>query len=307
MTFTPSDLDAIAARLATTGEIDASYSYVGMGATAWDRYVRWQEDGGSPNILTSTLSMLRDAHEDLIAPLRGPVRVVDLGPGNGAPVRGVLERLQAAGRLERYVAVDTSPEMLTIAQTNLRSWLGPAAELEFHRRDFASDALADLRGPATLVLLTGGTLLNFADPVAVLRHVRQIARVVAFTVRADTVANRIVRFGEDKADARGEAEADLPMRLSAMLDQLGVPREYYEPEFGFDETTRQRYLRVRLTRPATVAGRVTLPVGYRVQLLRYLHRSPEELTSMLDAAGYQPLTVHRRADGEFLLIAGRSA
>ena len=299
MTFTSDDLDRIAADLAATGEIDARYSYMGQGAATWDRFTTWQEGDPTPNVLHFTLGMLRDAHDDLFAALPGPVRVVDLGPGNGVPVRGVLERLRASGRLDGYSGVDASAEMLAIAEANLRAWLGPAAPLRFHRRDFTAAPLADLRGPATLALLTGGTLLNFADPVAVLRHAREAADVVAFVARVDTVANRtFFRFGET------ETGEDIPVRYRAMLDRLGVHRDRYEPEVGFDDRTRQRFLRIRLTSPVTVAGRLPLPAGRSVHLWRYHHRTEAELTTMLDAAGYTPLTARRTPDGEFLLLAG---
>lgn len=299
MTFTSDDLDHIAAHLAATGEIDARYSYMGEGAATWDRHATWQESDTVPNMLHATVSMLRDACDDLVAPLHGPVRVIDLGPGNGIPVRGMLEQLQAAGRLERYIGVDFSAEMLSIAEANLRAWLGPASLLEFHRRDFAADPLADLRGPATLVLLPGGTLLNFPDPVAVLHHAREAADVIAYVASTDTIANRaLFRFGEHE---RGE---DIPERYRAMLESLGVRRDQYEPEIGFDSTKRQRYLRVRLTGPVTVAGRLTLPAGHRVHLWRYQHRSADELAAMLETAGYAPLTVRRSPDGEYLLLAG---
>ncbi|MEU4237418.1 hypothetical protein [Actinoplanes sp. NPDC026619] len=77
-----------------------------------------------------------------------------------------------------------------------------------------------------------------------------------------------------------------------------------DPEIGFDGETRERYLRIRLTGPVTPAGRLALPAGQRVHLWRYYHRSAEELTAMLGAAGYPPLTVRRSADGEFALVAG---
>jgi hypothetical protein len=91
-----------------------------------------------------------------------------------------------------------------------------------------------------------------------------------------------------------------------MLDRLGLERECYEPEFGYDDTTRQRYLRIHLTRPVTVAGRLTLPAGRRVHLWRHHHRSPDELAAMLVAAGYVPLTTRCAGDREFLLFAGRN-
>jgi hypothetical protein len=56
-----------------------------------------------------------------------------------------------------------------------------------------------------------------------------------------------------------------------------------------------------------VAGRLTLPAGRRVHLWRYHHRSADELTAMLESAGYAPLTVRRSPDDEFLLVAGRVA
>jgi L-histidine N-alpha-methyltransferase len=300
MTFTPDELDHLVAHLAATGEIDTRYSYLGGGAATWDRFVSWQQGGAEANVLHSTLDLLRDAHDGLVAPLPGPVRVVDLGPGNGVPVRGLLERLRAGGRLERYVGVDTSAEMLAVAEANLRAWLGPAASLAFHRRDFTADPLGDLRGPATLVLLAGGTLLNFADPVAVLRHVREVADVIVWTARADTGANRaFFRFGETNTGQ------DIPERYRAMLDRLGVRRDRYEPEVGFDDTNRERYLRIRLTGPVTIGGRLALPAGRRLSLWRYLHRSADELAAMRETAGYSPLIDRRSRDGEFVLLAGR--
>jgi L-histidine N-alpha-methyltransferase len=303
VTFKSEDLDRIAAHLVVSGEIDARYSYVGeAAAAAWDRFVAWQERETAPNGVHATRSLLRDAYDELTNPLRGPVRVVDLGPGNGVPVRGVLERLRASGRLERYVAVDMSVEMLAIAEANLRAWLGPDAPLEFRCRDFAVDPLADLRGPATLVLLAGGTLLNFADPVAVLRHVRDVADVVVCEVRVDTIANRALFLVHEPGQGN-----DIPRRYRAMLDSLGIPRDRYEPERGFDEMTRQRYLRIRLTGPVTVAERLILPAGSRVHLWRYHHHTPDELTAMLGMAGYTSLTNRLSADGEFLLFAGCKA
>ncbi|MEU4689112.1 hypothetical protein [Actinoplanes sp. NPDC023714] len=139
--------------------------------------------------------------------------------------------------------------------------------------------------------------MNFADPAAVLRHIRQAADVVAHVARPDSPANRaFFRFAED--------ETDFPSEYLTMLEHLGVHRADYEPEIGFDDTTRERYLRIHLTAPVTVAGRVTLPAGRSVQLWRYRHRSPEELTAMMSEAGYAPLLDHRSPDGQFALIAG---
>jgi hypothetical protein len=85
MSFTAEELDDIATHLAATGEIDARHSYLGEGAATWDRFVTWQQSEGSANILHATLGLLADAHSTLAGALSGPVRVVDLGPGNAMP------------------------------------------------------------------------------------------------------------------------------------------------------------------------------------------------------------------------------
>ncbi|WP_433220490.1 L-histidine N(alpha)-methyltransferase [Dactylosporangium sp. CS-047395] len=301
MTLTSDDLDRIAAELAETGEIDSRWVYMAEGAEFWDRYVTWQEGDATPNLTGTALDLLRAAHDDLIAPLTGPVRVLDLGPGNGIPARGVLERLATAGRLERYIGIDASAEMFAIAERNLRTWLGPDIPLEFHRRNFTADPLTDLRGPATLALLIGGTLLNCTDPVAVLRHARTAADVIVHGARVDTVTNRtFFRFSPT------ETGEDIPDRHRALLDRLGVPRSHYEPEIGYDDTTRQRYLRIHVTCPVTVADRLTLPAGRRVLLWRYHHLAADEHIAMLEAAGWTKLTARLTPDGEFLLLAGRA-
>ncbi|WP_430787924.1 hypothetical protein [Actinoplanes sp. G11-F43] len=110
--------------------------------------------------------------------------------------------------------------MLAIAEANVRSWLRPDARLEFHRRDFTVDPLTDLRGPSTLALVTGGTLLNFTDPVAVLRHLRHGADLLAWVARVDTVTNRT-----DFASSRTGSGQDIPEKSRLLLDALNVPRD----------------------------------------------------------------------------------
>ncbi|WP_436532375.1 L-histidine N(alpha)-methyltransferase [Actinoplanes sp. HUAS TT8] len=299
MTFTPEELDELAAHLAATGEIDSRFSYRGDGAAAWDRLATWQQHDPEPNALHATHELLRDAHEDLVAALPGPIRVVDLGPGNGSPILGLLQRLLDAGRLERYVGVDVSPDMIEIARSHLRARLGPDPRLEFHCRDFTGSPLDDLRGTATMVLLLGGTLLNFADPAAVLRHLRPAAEVIVYTGRTDAADRPVGRFS---VGGNGE---DIPDKSRRLLDRLGVPRDRYEPEIGFDAVTRERFLRIHLTGPVLVANRVPLPAGRTVQLWRYQHRSADELIAMRASAGYGPLGQWQTRSGEFVLVAGR--
>lgn len=295
--FAAHELDRIAAQLEADREIDSRYSYMGDGAVHWTRFVTWQQKDTAPNVLRGARALLRDAHPDLLELLPGPVRVLDLGPGNAVPVRAVLDRLHAAGRLERYVAVDTSAEMLAIAERNLRGWLGPTVTLDGYLRDFTADPLEDLKGPgATFAVLLGGTLFNFVDPVAVLRHLRGTADVLACTVKVDLPGTSTA--------AANEVRGEMPLRFRTLLELLGIDRASYEPEVGFDDTTRERFLRIRTTRPVTVAERVRLAAGESVLLWRYRHHSATDLDAMFARAGFRVAVERHTRDGQFALVAG---
>src|SRR6266545_2689539 len=87
-------------------EIPLQYTYVNGGADYWDQYAKRLISEQTPNLLVRTLELL-DVSSDNIDRLvsgRSKVNVVDLGPGNGLPIRPTLARLLEQGKLKRYIA-----------------------------------------------------------------------------------------------------------------------------------------------------------------------------------------------------------
>ncbi len=302
---TRAELDRIAADLATHRRLDTRFSYLGAGAAHWDAFVAWQATDPATNMLLRTRELLRDAHDDLLTlfPPAAAVHLADLGPGNAAPVVDLLARLGAAGRLKTYTAVDLSASMLALAERNLHTVLGAGTPMAFHRRDFATGDLTDLLDAPALVLLVGGTLLNFAAPRTVLRHLRtSLPRpgVLVTTMKIDTTANRTAfRFGATNTGG------ELPERYRYLLDLLGI--EHCTPEFGYDEARGERFLRIRLTAPVTVelpgAAPVHLPAGDTVHLWRYRHHRTPDVLDLFHDNGFDVPVCHLSACGEFLLVA----
>ncbi len=302
--YTPEQVDQIAVDLAAR-QIGTRFNYVGRGAAHWNAMAGWMAGSGTPNSLRSTVDLIGGMRGELAAWSAGvgEVRIVDLGPGDGTPAR-VLGA--ALGRVDRYVAVDISHAMLGRVAAELRGRFGPAVAVETHRRDFETDDIADLisgGGAGTVVLLAGGTLLNLGAPGALLRAVRgaMSARdLLVCGVRLDTPASRAAfDFGPPR-------EAGLDPHDRVVLDLLRIDPAWYEPEHGFDPVLRERYIRIRMTRPVDVVfgrGReVRLAAGETVHLWRYHHRDPDEVRDLFTRNGLAVWRHRRSGDGQFLLV-----
>jgi L-histidine Nalpha-methyltransferase len=114
---------------------------------------------------------------DELARLTGAVELVELGSGTAAKTRVLLDALQAAGTLHRYVPVDVTEQMvrdcaeeLTREYPGLRVH-GVIGDLERHL-----DRVPPAEGPRIVAFL-GGTIGNF-PPGSRRRVLRQIGRLL---------------------------------------------------------------------------------------------------------------------------------
>ncbi len=107
-------------------EIPIQYSYFDGGAIAWDEYANRMANEVAPNILNQSVELLgvTSSYLDGMFADKTIVNVVDVGPGNGLPVRATLERLLNQGKLGRYIAIDISQDMIDILERNIKKWFG---------------------------------------------------------------------------------------------------------------------------------------------------------------------------------------
>lgn len=179
-TYNEKQILDIVSNLTIRGEIPLQYGYLDGGAESWDEYANRLQREQTPNILNRTTGLLdlNAKYVDQLLEGHAKVNIVDLGPGNGLPIRPTLERLLKAGRLNRYVAIDFSQDMLIILEKNIKAWFGDKVNLECHVRDFTEERFDDLlasdydgtgEAPINMVFLLGGTLSNVRYPDHVLR------------------------------------------------------------------------------------------------------------------------------------------
>lgn len=297
-------------------EIPHQYSYLNGGASHWDKYAHKLFREKTPNSVTNTIELL-DLNDQYILKLcrnASKINVVDLGVGNCLPVRGMLERLVATGRFNRYIAIDTSIDMLNIAQKNIAQWFSDI-HFEGHVRDISYDRFDDLIIPDTftddsesiinLVFFFGGTVSNLRDPAQTLRTIQNSMGkddVFLMSRKMDTDATR--RFFDFTLDDVGH-----DMKERYMLDMMGVDSSYYDIEQFFDVEARSRIMQARLKVDLALKfsngekkRTIELHKGEGITIWRSDHKTLQETMEQLDLSGYETLQASKSIDHQYSLF-----
>ncbi|WP_430786038.1 L-histidine N(alpha)-methyltransferase [Actinoplanes sp. G11-F43] len=288
-TYTRAQADTVADSLIRRREFPQELTFFGDGAELWRAVT---EDPGTARFTRPRASDLLLAEHvtallGLLPP--GPVEVLDLGPGTGRPAEGLLAGLLAAGRFGGYRAIELSPDLLTMTSTRLcAAFPAETGRMEFVQGDFNDPTLLAARsGDPRLLLLTGGTPFNLADPGPLLSHLAaQLGPddLLVLTARFDTAGR--VPFGPV------EAAPPLPPSHRLGLDLLDIDPAWYEPERGFTPDRHEVWSGARLNRPVTLhidgaAARrvVELHTGDLLLLYRQLFLGRPALTGLLQRSG----------------------
>ncbi|BDI18706.1 hypothetical protein ANSO36C_45080 [Nostoc cf. commune SO-36] len=122
--FSKEEVLEIIEALEVRREIPLKYSYKGRGAKSWNdfylKYVipRWY---GRVNV---EIDLLKDNFQYLNSniPTGKKVNIVDVGAGNSYPVKKFIRELNKLGKVNKYIALDISEELLHVSKNNFTKW-----------------------------------------------------------------------------------------------------------------------------------------------------------------------------------------
>ena len=244
------------------------------------------------------------------------VNVIDLGVGNGYPVKDLLEYLLKRNNLHRYIAIDISQSMLDIAERNVVQWFGNKVNFEGHVRDITYERFDDLlvddmlakeaHQTVNLVLLLGGTPVNFRSVPDTLKAIYSSMEehdFIVYTGNPDTEAARRYFDFHPKAGS-----GDLSPIDGFILKLLNIDVTLYDVEMGYDERKKMRYVRIRLNAALTIKFKfqdsernVDLEKGETILLLRIWHMTALEIIAKFENAGFVLLHSNMTKDRERML------
>lgn len=308
------------------GEIPRQYNYFDGGATNWEKFAdrMWAEK--TPNLLKSTVELLRANFSaiDLLVQGHDHINVIDIGPGNAMPVRELLTHLLDNGKLHRYIALDISETMLEIAERNIKSWFGDKVKFEGYVRDITYERFDDIivddmldnnaDKTINLALLLGATPMNFPAPYDILKVIYSSMGhddLLIYTDKPDTEAERhYFNFNPEPGVINS-----LSPNHRLMFDLLNIDESLYDVEMSFNEQKRLRYIRVKLRVALTIKFQfkdsernVNLDKGDTILLWRVWHQTALEIISEFEKTGFMLLQSSLTKDRQFMLtISGVDA
>lgn len=303
-------------------EIAPDYTYFDGGADYWDKYTQRLAAEKLPNLLSNTINQIKvnQSYIDDLVSRYERINIVDIGPGNALPVRGLLQHLLDQNKLGRYVALDISPSILKIAERNIRSWFGSKVAFEGHQIDIKYDRFAHLLIENTLVdnvnkvvnivVSFGAGFSNLRSPDDAFKTVRSSMNRQDLFVHNLKLDSKTSRQYFDLGLRTKSTSFDVHERM--MVDLLNIDESLYDVEVGYDDQRRQRYIRIRLK--VALAITFSLEKGDRViefnkndtiLVWRYWHQSAEEVTAQLARNDFDVLQTSQTEDKDYLLTISR--
>jgi uncharacterized SAM-dependent methyltransferase len=318
--FTQTQLLDIISSLDIHHEIPFQYSYFDGGADVWNDYANRMVSDPAPNLLTRTIKLLElngTYLDELFAPYE-KVNLVDLGPGNGLPVKELLGKLLERGILHKYIALDISPTILENTRANIKTWFGDDSFVEGHVVDLTQDRFGHLlvdprveEGKLiNLVVFLGGTISNFRNPDDVLNIVHHsLGRndIFAYSRKLDTAQSR--RFFDFSSKPGHTALSEIHRMMPELLN---IDPNCYEVEMGYDGVKNQRYIQIRLKQATRLdfhlggsTRSVSLEKGDALLIWRARQINSVQVLQQLISNGFYPLHISQTSDKEYIVTISR--
>lgn len=303
--------------LAIYNEIPGGYSYFGDGADYWDDYTNHLFESQEGNTLTNNIDLLDFdlASIESFTADYDHVNIIDVGPGNGLPVKKLLSHLLEKKRLKRYVAIDISKDMLTIAEQNINDWFKGKVKFEGYVKDISYERFRDVlitdnfsdSSTINIVLLFGTVITNFREPDQVLHAIRDSMSkddILMTFLKLDSKQSR--RFFDFSIDSD---KAMLSLQDRFILDLLNIEDSFYEVEQFYDEHKKSRIIQVRLKVSISIKfeignlkKKIDMHKGDIILLWRAWHYSDYEIIGTYDKNNFGLVQATKSKDLEYLLL-----
>jgi uncharacterized SAM-dependent methyltransferase len=158
-------------------QIKLKYNYFADGAAGWNDFYF---ESPITQIINSLKNLILD---NLLYFVQNSqlVNIVDVGPGNGYPVKDWLQKLNDLKILYSYICVDISQDINNLVEKNMQAWF-PGMPVYKHQADIEQTDIAkyliqsklhnsvESSHISNIILLLGNTFCNFIDRVEVLKN-----------------------------------------------------------------------------------------------------------------------------------------
>lgn len=314
----------IISNLEINKEIAHKYAYFDGGAQHFDEYTNRVLKESAPITIKRTIELLNFNQEYILSLCQGydKVNVVDIGPGNGIPIKQFLDTLIKAGKLRKYIGVDISPEMLKIDEKNLMSWFGSLFPFEGYVRDINVDSIQEILFKNThisdvetlscinVIFFLGSTIENqrkYDESLYTIKSSMGKSDIFVLSQTLDTESSKSHLSFSPRDKTQMNSDLDL---LITVLELLNIKKEYYDVYRYYDPKEKARMISIELKydisldiKTKSFKQKVNLQKKDNIAIFRHNHHTWIEVLNSMHDIGFQLRHASLSLDQEHLLVA----
>ncbi len=299
--FSEEEVLGIVHALEVRREIPLKYSYKGRGANIWDRfYLKYL----FPRLFRTSnveIELLRDIFEYINEKFKGcdTVNIVDVGAGNSYPVKEFIARLNKFGKINKYIALDISEELLALSRENFTKWF-PPIEFISYTIDIENSCIPNsyLKNKANLetddipkiILHLGVTIGNHHNRASVLKNFRYSMGKKDLLVFTNETGSNSQWDGRVRGGFKYHAE----QVYAWIKNKLGIRSEDCELVRKYDDKTDSLVANIKLRQDYTinfsfrgVDKNIEISEGEEITIWRHHKYEMPELLQEIERAGLQ--------------------
>lgn len=294
--------------LEASKEIPLKYSYKGRGAKNWDdfylKYVvpKWYR---ASNL---EIELLREIFGYINGRLQNheKINIIDVGSGNSYPVKDFIYKFHKLNKVNKYIALDISEELLNLSRQNLNKWF-PLIEFISYTTDIEnnciprlllkSQANSEISSTANIFLHLGVTIGNHQNRIRVLKNLRNSMGKDDLLVFTNETGSNSKWDGR----ARGGCKYHAEKVYGWMKNKIGIRSKDCELIRKYDLKTDSIVANIKFHRNHTInfsfAGidkNINIFEGEEITIWRHHKYEIPELLQEIEQAGLQ--LVHYRTN-----------
>ncbi|BAY33426.1 hypothetical protein NIES2107_53220 [Nostoc carneum NIES-2107] len=165
-------------------EIPLKYSYKGRGAKIWNNFYQkyitpqwYRTSNVEIDLLTQNFDYVNGNYQK-----SEKVNIIDVGVGNSYPVKKLVSRLAKLNKINQYIGLDISNELLEVSKANFTKWF-PSIQFNSATVDIENSEIpqelwqssnpANTHNIANIFLHLGVTIGNHQDRIRALQNFRK--------------------------------------------------------------------------------------------------------------------------------------
>ena len=230
----------------TRSEIPHKFVYKGAGGEWWDQFYSNNVAKGNYQNPLKVSKLLEASLQNIVDGLseHQMVNIIEIGPGNSDPTIRFLEGLIKKQKLNKYIAIDISNDLLNISAANIETriqgleFVGITGDIE--TLDLATILFENSSEyTVNIILYLGSTIGIHQNRAKVLDNIRQGLNPDDLFIFSNTVENSKTKMTSDYAKSSESIEQN-----TRILKNLGVEVEDCERKFYYDQTTSGKFLAI---------------------------------------------------------------